>query len=923
MSEWKYSLDHRQRCRVLEVEEVWGSRFARIWLPKLNLVVRVSENRISEEVSSENSSSPDYLTFVATAAKLAECITQDVLLAPATSRVIPLPHQIRALKTAVNRDRVRFLLADEVGLGKTIEAGLIARELKLRGLVRRVLVVAPKGLCQQWVSEMETHFTETFQVVVPDDLKTMRRFIAGHKDAPAGYSNPWRAFDQVVCPMDSVKPMERRKGWTGEQIAEYNRERYDDLICAGWDLVIVDEAHRLGGATDQVARYKLGRGLAEASPYLLLLSATPHQGKTDGFRRLVSLLDMETFLDDSSITREMVSPFVIRTEKRHAVDPDGNPLFQPRQTRLIPVEWKEKHRGQETLYEAVTEYVRVGYNQAMREKRTHLGFLLVLMQRLVTSSTRAIRVSLERRLECLKGPEEQLSFFPEFDSDRWEDLDGQSQLEKLLTTKFKALKNEQAEVSLLLEAARLVESTGPDAKAEDLLERIYTLQQGEGDPELKVLIFTEFVPTQEMLVEFLEARGFTVQRLNGSMDMDERRRVQSAFRNKSQILISTDAGGEGLNLQFAHIIVNYDIPWNPMRLEQRIGRVDRIGQTHPVKALNFVLAETVEFRVREVLESKLAIILEEFGIDKTGDVLDSAEAESLFEKLYLDALIHPENLDCKVREVASTVSAQAADADSARRILGGDAILDKNAIEALRSRPVTPWVHGMVRAYARSHGGRWTESGGTVTCDWPDGEEESFTTTEDSTLDLLHPRVRELISRIPAHLDSSSPTMFLPNLDTSLSGIWSLWQIDLATENWRRHRICPLFFNDAGRSFGPTAQRIWESLISSEFELGETVVPFDLGSLRGRAMEATQDAFTELSAEHRNFMSQETERMERSFAARRRIIGRVGLDAVRSHRLVVLAEEESAWRAAIARSSNPLPDLTQLLVCHVKGGQHG
>lgn len=199
--------------------------------------------------------------------------------------------------------------------------------------------------------------------------------------------------------------------------------------------------------------------------------------------------------------------------------------------------------------------------------------------------------------------------------------------------------NERTEVELLLRTARQIEAAGPDIKAEALLDWIYTLQREEGDPDLKLLIFTEFVPTQEMLRDFLAERGFSVVCLNGSMDMAERQRVQTAFVREARILVSTDAGGEGLNLQFCHVVVNYDIPWNPMRLEQRIGRVDRIGQRHTVRALNFLLVETVEHRVREVIEEKLAVILEEFGVDKTGDLLDSAQAGRIFDDLYVDALL--------------------------------------------------------------------------------------------------------------------------------------------------------------------------------------------------------------------------------------------------------------------------------------------
>lgn len=324
----------------------------------------------------------------------------------------------------------------------------------------------------------------------------------------------------------------------------------------------------------------------------------------------------------------------------------------------------------------MTDYVRDGYNQAMQQKKTYIGFLLILMQRLVTSSTRAIRTTLERRLAALREPEEQLSLFPAFAaSEDWVDMDGQEQVDAILSTRLKALKNEKAEVELLLELAQRTEATGADAKAEALLDWIYQLQQEETNPDLKVLIFTEFVPTQEMLRDFLGDRGMSVVCLNGSMGLEERKQVQKAFSESTQILISTDAGGEGLNLQFCHVIVNYDIPWNPMRLEQRIGRVDRIGQAYPVKALNLVLEDTVEFRVREVLEEKLAVILKEFGIDKTGDVLDSAEAGELFDELYVETLLNPDALTTRLEAVVSEVITQAQAAKDMEAVYEDDAPL--------------------------------------------------------------------------------------------------------------------------------------------------------------------------------------------------------------------------------------------------------
>jgi len=307
------------------------------------------------------------------------------------------------------------------------------------------------------------------------------------------------------------------------------------------------------------------------------------------------------------------------------------------------------------LYEAVTDYVREGYNQALLEKKTYVGLLMILMQRLVTSSTRAIRTTLERRLDALRAPEEQLSLFPMISEEEWAEMDSEEQVDTLLKARLAALKSERSEVELLLELARRTEGAGSDVKAEGLLDLIYQMQQEEGEPDLKVLIFTEFVPTQAMLREFLAARGFSVVILNGAMDLDERQRVQREFAEEVRIMVSTDAGGEGINLQFCHVVINYDIPWNPMRLEQRIGRVDRIGQRHTVLAHNITLEETVESRVREVLKEKLAVILEEYGVDKTEDVLDSVEANLLFDKLYIDAILNTHNVESRIEEVAEQV----------------------------------------------------------------------------------------------------------------------------------------------------------------------------------------------------------------------------------------------------------------------------
>ncbi|WP_420239629.1 DEAD/DEAH box helicase [Telmatobacter bradus] len=944
IGEWYYSTDHEQVCQVIEAQALWGETTCRVWLPSRDSVVRILASRL-QSIEDAGTASPDGIAYIAAAARVADALTHDVLLAPIESAVIPLPHQLRALSRAIANDRVRYLLADEVGLGKTIEAGLIMRELKLRGLVKRTLVVAPKGLVSQWVSEMRFHFGEDFQLVLPEDIKTLRRiapatgFDHGDKDnhdAEVLPANAWQMFSQVVVPIDSVKPLEKRRGWTSAQLNDHNRERFEDLISAGWDLIIVDEAHRLGGSTDQVARFKLGQGLAEAAPYLLLLSATPHQGKTDAFHRLVSLIDAKEFPDISSVTRERVQPHVIRTEKRQAIDADGKPLFKPRHTQLIPVRWEERHRTQQALYEAVTEYVREGYNQAMQEKKSYIGFLMILMQRLVVSSTSAIRTTLERRLEALATPQQQLTLFPVTSEEDWADLDGQEQIEVLIRTRLKALKNERAEVKLLLDTAARCEQIGSDAKAEALLDWLYRLQSEENDPELKALVFTEFVPTQKMLHRFLTERGFSVVCLNGSMEMDDRKRVQEAFAKDARILISTDAGGEGLNLQFCHVVFNYDIPWNPMRLEQRIGRVDRIGQAHVVRAINFVFEGSVEHRVREVLEEKLAIIFQEFGIDKTGDVLDSAQAGQMFDEMYVEAILNPEKVEGSVESMVARLEEQAREARRTASVLGATENLEPGEAQRLLTHPLPHWVERMTVSYLRAHGGQAERGSQSWNLTWPDGEtyenvvftgKEADRLPASRHLTLEESKVRGLTMRLPRFAPGQPVSVVLiPGLSEKVHGVWSLWRIAIAAMEWNRRKIMPLFLADNGMVYMQTARHVWDQLLATDVRVLSVQDSQDSQTafvrLQNAAEEQGKPIYEELVREHRVLIAREREKANYAFSARRKTVRRIGLVEVRNYRMNQLAQEELNLHKQLDQKAYAFPEMVPLLVIRVDGGDH-
>lgn len=902
-STWHFHIDLRQPCRVMEVFRLWNGEVAQIWLPQSDSVMRVPFSRL-RLLESKDVCHPARIRSILYASKLQHLLSERVLLAPASSRVVPLPHQLRALKRATSGDRVRFLLADEVGLGKTIEAGLILRELKLRGLVRRTLIVAPKGLITQWIAEMLLHFDEEFRHFAPGDFGAVRRMM------PA--DNVWQSFHQVICSVDGVKPMEERSGWSAERLQAYNRDRFDDLVTAGWDLVIVDEAHRLGGSTEQVARYQLGRGLAEASPYLLLLSATPHQGKTDAFQRVLSLLDERAFPDVYSITRERVAPYVIRTEKRQAVTAEGKPLFQPRLTRLVPVAW-DGHEDQQQLYEAVTSYVREGYNQAMREQKAYIGFLMVLMQRLVTSSTRAIRTTLERRLEAIGGQQEHVgssSFEP---GDEWNDLDGQEQLEVLLRRKQTALRNERDEVERLLLAAKAVEARGPDTKATALADWIYKFQTEESDPEVKVLVFTEFLPTQQMLYEFLTSRGISVVCLNGSLSLDERKSVQDAFSKNVRVLVSTDAGGEGLNLQFCHLIINFDIPWSPMRLEQRIGRVDRIGQMKPVRALNFVLEDSVEFRVREVLEAKLAVILEEFGVDKTSDVLDSAEAGAIFDQLFVDALLDPNSVNERVDQTADAFRKRAIQERSQSAILADESPLETKEAKEAAGLPIKTWIREMM-----ANDAEWKAEG--------QPRESVFTKQRELDLDqelsLENPEVQRLLaSEVRWQAGFPVPrVVFSPPLPGG-QGTWSLWKVSLSSPGWSRHKMLPLFIDKNGRVMAPTARYYWDHLASAHWHLVDSsacsapvIYPEQLNEI---ARSQCEHLFDELQSAHMTWLRSEREKTNYSFKSRMRLIEAVGLPEVREYRKNRLLEEQNAVEQGLERESQPLPSMDPVLVMEV------
>jgi len=565
------------------------------------------------------------------------------------SRVDPLPHQLEAVYDYLLKlARVRFLLADDAGAGKTIMAGLLIRELKLRGLAERILVVCPSNLTFQWQRELKEKFDEKFLVIKGGDIREQFGV------------NQWMERNQAITSLDLAKRAEILPG----------------LRQTHWDLVIVDEAHRMSAAdeTHKSLRYKLGELLRDSADHLLLLTATPHKGDPVNFTLFLQLLDADAYADVKSIRQAMTqqrAPFYLRRTKEAMVyfperQPDGKwmarKIFTKRITRTVAFTLD----GSEfELYRAVTGFIKAQSAKAAAQgddlRARAVGFLMSLYQRRLASSTHALRRSLENRakrladalknaqqLAALAPPEvpseEELEEMEESERERLEE-----QLEAVtLAGNAEQVRDEIHQLNELAAQARAVE----EALAEAKLARLKELLQQEGffdHPTKRLLIFTEYKDTLDYLMARLKDWGFSVGCIHGGMkpgSRDEpgtRLHAEQQFKDGAiQILVATEAAGEGINLQCCHILFNYDIPWNPNRLEQRMGRIHRYGQLHDCLIFNFVASNTIEGHVLRRLLEKLQEIRNALDNDAVfnvvGEVLPAAHIERVLRDYYAGKL---------------------------------------------------------------------------------------------------------------------------------------------------------------------------------------------------------------------------------------------------------------------------------------------
>lgn len=876
----------KANVQVLEKIEAWGYISYKVFNPATGRVYKANEEQLSSSGSTMQYDE-NYLRYVTLLSKIKN-ETAGGFLSSLASGIIPLPHQLHVLNRAMETNNIRYILADEVGLGKTIEAGMIIRELKSRGLVSRILVVCPTGLVTQWASEMQEKFHEKFQVILPSDYDTIRR-LTDNDDV-------YGQFDQVISPMDSIKPIEKHAGWSEEKIEKYNEERIYSIINSGWDLIIIDEAHRVAGSSGEVARYKLGNLLAQASPYLLLLSATPHNGKTEPFLRLIRLLDADAFPNAKSIVREQVAPFLIRTEKREAIDNNGNLLFKNRITHLVTISWDERNNLQRELYEMVSSYVAKTYNKALRNRKKNmcLIFLLIIMQRMVTSSTAAIRQSLERRLNVLLEQRTCVGNLREEDLDELNIEDG---VEDALEAISLDMELEIEELKQIISLAKQAQFQNQDAKVEPLLNEIDAILSE--DRTQKVIIFTEFVATQTYLQELLVNRGYTVTILNGGMSIDERNAAMQEFKTSTSIFISTDAGGEGLNLQFANIIINYDLPWNPMKIEQRCGRVDRIGQQRDVHIYNFIVGETVENRVREVLEEKLSVILKEMGVDKYSDVLDSEVAECDFTDVYMRSIGHASQVEKNLYPVEAEMKQQLTNAQKYKDVIREEKDLTK-LVGTESNFDVDSALRTMLTYY------------------------ECWQGHDPRLIDRISIADEEITQHLKTELvqDRTAPLMSIqidnfPNEE----GYFMLWELSIS-EKESGKRILPIFVNSAMVLRPMAGKRIMDVFLDGNSKLrvssASNVDAEIYSKLEKSCMDFAYDTFVELKEKQMQQNEESFKKYMYALELRQEAAEHIGIENIRRCRLQKLQKEKANIEAQHRKGSQVYPDFRLIMMARLE-----
>ncbi len=587
----------------------------------------------------------------------------DPMMAVHTSNVEPLPHQITAVyESMLPRQPLRYVLADDPGAGKTIMAGLFIRELLMRADAKRVLIVAPGSLVEQWQDEMFEKFGLTFSLFSREQVEQSRS------------GNPFDDIDLMVARVDQLSRAE---------------DLQEKLRLSHWDLVVVDEAHKLsasyfGNKITKTKRFQLGELLGSITRHFLLMTATPHNGKEEDFQLFMSLLDADRFYGKfrDGAHKVDVSDLMRRMVKEDLLKFDGTPLFPERRAYTCNYALSDLEAA---LYAAVTDYVKTEFARADQladgGRKGAVGFALTSLQRRLASSPEAIYQSLKRRRNKLKRRVEEEKLGQRGRSlaetlvgtgtngvpdDIWESADALSpddyeNFEEAVVDQATAAQNIQeleAEIIILEdleEQARKVVHSGQDRKWDELSRLLQDTPEMHDSlgRQRKLIIFTEHRDTLNYLAT--KIRGLigseeAVVMIHGGVKREERRKVQELFRNdpSARVLVATDAAGEGVNLQNANLMVNYDLPWNPNRLEQRFGRIHRIGQTEVCHLWNMVASETREGDVFQRLFEKLEIERDALG-GRVFDILGEVFEDRSLKDLLIEAIRYGSDPEVRAR----------------------------------------------------------------------------------------------------------------------------------------------------------------------------------------------------------------------------------------------------------------------------------
>lgn len=560
-------------------------------------------------------------------------------------KIMPLPHQIEAVYSRMLQSpQVRYLLADDPGAGKTIMSGMLIRELMARQAAERVLILVPPLVLKQWQEELKEKFGEEFTIVNRSLLNSSSEV------------NPFESNDKIIASLY----------WAArEEIKTF-------ILKANFDLVIVDEAHKMAAYTHGVKKrkisrtkiYQLGESLLRHTEHCLLLTATPHKGDKENFRHLMSLVDHDIFsrMNTGDSIYEKSNPFVIRRLKETMKNFDGTPLFPKRTTKTIAFDLSYE---EQELYEEVTAYAREHFNRAKQNNKPNVAFAMMILQRRLSSSIDAIYLSLKRRKEKLEELlESELTTVKSIEPFEYDELsiDEQEEVEALIEGETDVIDIEELRIEItiladLVQKAERLVYQDVEVKYTELEKTLFgedgLLSKGE-----KILIFTESKDTLYYLERKLLNHVPEVTKIVGNFSMDQRREQVEKFRNDVQIMLATDAGGESINLQFCNQMINYDIPWNPNRLEQRMGRIHRIGQKNEVFIFNLVASNTREGDVLIRLLNKMDQMREDLGQDQVYDFIGEILEENNIDlaNLMERAISGRENLDELVATMEKTLS---------------------------------------------------------------------------------------------------------------------------------------------------------------------------------------------------------------------------------------------------------------------------